>query len=152
MQRRIIIRNGKKYIVNVPTWNDISWGDQVGSGEQPYFLPFISQQPTSITSLVGTTAIFVVVAGPSGPFDYLAYQWYFGGVPLTDTTQITGSLSPILYVNNISGINEGDYYVQVSNANGFITSSHVTLNIPSYDTWDTTPNNWEVETEKWELA
>jgi hypothetical protein len=131
MLKRVIIRNGKKYMVNVPSWDsDVAWGDQVGTGSTPYILPFISVQPVNTTTGAGTSSFFTSAAGPAGPFDWVKYQWYSGSsAALVDGGRYTGSQSPNLTITPTIAANAGTYWVLASNAYGSITSSHVTLTV-----------------------
>jgi hypothetical protein len=76
--------------------------------------PIILKQPVGITNASGNTAVFTVVAGPAS----LTYQWLRNGTPLTDGFGISGSVSPILTLNNISSASAGGYEVMLSNATG----------------------------------
>ena len=130
MLKRVIIRNGKKYIVNVPTWDEaMTWGDQVGTGSQPYILPFISTQPLNASGSIGATVSFFVDGGPAGPFDGLTYQWTSGSTSLVDNGHFTGSNAPTLIIYNLISSNSGSYYVSLATVNGSITSSHVSLTV-----------------------
>jgi hypothetical protein len=129
MQKRIIFKNGKKYIVNVPSWQGLGDIEQVGSGSLPiYFItPFIDRQPVDVSGSIGATISFSVSAGPAGPFDNLAYQWVSGSTNISDGAHFTGSQTMTLTVYNIIAANTGSYYVAVTNVNGTLTSSHVGL-------------------------
>jgi hypothetical protein len=129
MIKRTIIRNGKKYIVNCPTWDQAPWGDTVGIGYEPYILPFVSSQFSNLTTGSGATVKFVAVAGPAGPFDWINYQWQKGGSNLVEGGQITGSITNTLTITNVAAGNNGNYDVIVYNQYGTGSSNTFTLTV-----------------------
>ncbi len=83
--------------------------------------PSITTQPVSVTTRLGSTATFTVVATGSAP---LSYQWYRGTTAIpgaTAATYITGAT-----VTSDSG---ATFYVKVSNAKGSVNSSAATLTV-----------------------
>jgi len=151
--RRIIIRNGKKYIVNTPDYSDsevdsvvqaeifssqirgAGFLDSAGSGSIPSSAPvyppviglnpYISPQTTSSGAIV----YFSSFAGPAGPFDYITYQWQKGTVNLTDGGTITGSRTTTLIITSASAASSGTYRMVATNQYGQITSSNGVLTI-----------------------
>jgi hypothetical protein len=87
--------------------------------------PSISSQPKALAALAGGNVSFAVGASGGQP---LSYQWRFNGQNLTNATRST------LALTNVSAANVGTYAVVVSNAGGSITSSNVTLTIPTAPT------------------
>lgn len=87
--------------------------------------PFITKAPSNQTGRLAGTARFSVIAGGQGPF---TYQWLKSGVPIPDATSDTLVLT---------GLTSGDftpspwfppsYSVQVTNAQGSVTSGSVDL-------------------------
>jgi WD40 repeat protein len=97
----------------------------------------ISSQPSSVTVNPDQTAQFTVTASTSGS---LYYQWFAGlpgsGVyaPLTDGGNISGSSTATLVVSNVVASDWGNYYVQISNADGVVVnSSAVTLSLATWE-------------------
>ncbi|MEI7732189.1 MAG: immunoglobulin domain-containing protein [Verrucomicrobiota bacterium] len=82
--------------------------------------PFIATQPQSLTNIQGTTASFSVAAVGFMP---LSYQWRLNGSDLGFATNNT------LTLNNVQGVNVGNYNVVVSNTYGMVTSTVVTLTL-----------------------
>jgi hypothetical protein len=127
MRKQVVDKNGKKYLVTVPSshQNDGVWGDQVGTGSTPYILPFVSSGPPATSSVVTDSSITLTVyAGPSGPFDYIAFQWQTSSLNLSDGANYTGSRTNILTIYSASAATDGMYNVIVSNQYGLITSSY----------------------------
>ncbi len=80
--------------------------------------PVITTQPTNISVIVSSNALFSVEAcGPGA----LAYQWRHADADLTDATNAT------LLLNNISTNDAGGYTVVVTNDSGSVTSVVATL-------------------------
>ncbi|PYI85813.1 MAG: hypothetical protein DME26_10145 [Verrucomicrobia bacterium] len=84
--------------------------------------PSITAQPKSQAALAGGTVTFTVSATGGQP---LNYQWKF------NTQNITNATLSTLTLTNITTANVGNYIAVVSNAGGSVTSSVVTLTIPS---------------------
>ena len=108
-------------------------------------------QPASLAPCFGGDAVFSVVAAGSS----LSYQWYKGGVALSNGGRISGATSDTLV---ITAIESGDlttgtstYYVVVSgtgNCGGTTTSEGVTLtegSTPQVFTWrgEAENGNWQ---------
>jgi len=84
------------------------------------FPPTITQQPQSRSILSSSNVVFSVTAAGDPP---LTYQWYFANTPIPHATNATLSLI------NVQLGQGGDYYVVISNAFGFITSSVAALTV-----------------------
>ncbi len=97
--------------------------------------PTITQQPSSRTNNAGTAATFAVSASGTGT---LAYQWQVNGVNLTDGVKVSGSLTPVLTLNEVTASDAQTYTVVVSNAAGATTSAPATLVVvyPSPDYYE----------------
>jgi hypothetical protein len=87
---------------------------------QQLTLPAISSQPQPQSVLPGTNVLFSVTANGAQP---LTYQWRF------NTVNIPGAVGPTLVLNNVRGVNEGDYSVVINNPVGSITSANAKLTI-----------------------
>lgn len=126
MRKQVIIKNGKKFLVTVASYGDEGmYGDTVGTGSTPYILPFISSIITPVTQSLhsGSTYSFTLSAGPSGPFDYIAYQWRTGSLNLVNDSHYTGSQTNTLTINSVSASMAGTYNLIVINQFGVATSS-----------------------------
>jgi len=104
-------------------------GNRLSSAELYYStngtgLPFITSQPQPLTVTVGHAASFAVTATglPS-----IAYQWFFGGANLLNSTNAT------LTLQNSFPNNAGTYTVVITNACGSVTSNPAILNVLPLD-------------------
>ena len=84
--------------------------------------PNITEQPQSRVDFAGVTATFSVTATGDAP---LSYQWYKDNfaTPLSDGGQIGGATTNTLGITNVTGANDGGYFVVVTNSAGSATSS-----------------------------
>jgi hypothetical protein len=82
--------------------------------------PFILNQPTNRTTVVGGSASFSVTAGGSQP---LNYQWRLG------SNALSGATASVLSLTNVQLSDAGNYSVVVSNAFGTVTSSNAVLTV-----------------------
>jgi len=82
--------------------------------------PTITNSPISQSVLMGAAAEFTVGAMGGTP---ITFQWQKGGTNLTDSGNISGSITAALTITNVSSTNVGSYEVVVSNAAGAITST-----------------------------
>src|SRR2546426_773168 len=82
--------------------------------------PVITNQPSSLTNIAGTTATFSVGAAGTEP---LHYQWQFYASDLTDKTNAS------LVLTNVQTGNGGNYSVVVTNVDGAVTSVVATLTV-----------------------
>ncbi len=80
--------------------------------------PSITTQPLSVTTGLGGTARFTVVAAGSPP---LGYQWYKG------TATVPGATSATYQINSVTAGDAASYSVLITNAYGRITSSTAPL-------------------------
>jgi hypothetical protein len=104
--------------------------------------PGIINQPSSISTVSGGTAIFSVGANGSAP---LQYQWYFNSTPLA------GQTTALLVLNSATTNQSGTYVVTITNAFGGVTSAPAALMVdaPVYPTivWEpygdtVAPGSW----------
>jgi hypothetical protein len=96
-------------------------------------LPQILAQPQMQVVIPGESASFsVVVANTSG----VSYQWYFTSSP------ISGASSDALLITNVSTVNQGPYWVVVSNAFGSTASTLANLYIDSRGCG--MPDSWQL--------
>jgi len=98
-----------------------------------YVPPTFSPQPGNQTVVQGGTATFTTGANGTSPF---SYQWYFNGASLTDGPNLSGSISNVLTLSNVSSNSGGNYTVVVTNLGGSATShvATLTVNIPAFIT------------------
>jgi hypothetical protein len=90
------------------------------SGKCPPVAPFIVNEPSSQTTVVGGNASFSVTAGGTAP---LTYQWRLEGNPLT------GATNSALNLSNVQVSDAGNYSVVVANPVGAVTSSNALLTV-----------------------
>jgi alpha-tubulin suppressor-like RCC1 family protein len=79
-----------------------------------------NSQPQPLAVLAGTNAMFSVAVNGQGPF---TYQWQLNG------TNISNGSKSVLFVNNVSPTNGGEYSVIVSNSFGMLVSSNALLTV-----------------------
>lgn len=81
-------------------------------------------QPASQSVFAGEDASFsFTVTSESAEF----YQWFDASGPLTDGGSISGTQTATLTITDVQADNAGDYYCQVTNSAGTITSKTVSL-------------------------
>ncbi len=83
-------------------------------------LPGITNQPVSLTNLIGSSPIFSVTAGPPP----LSYQWFFN-----TNTALPNATGASLALTNVQLPQAGYYRVVVSNSAGAVTSSPALLTV-----------------------
>jgi hypothetical protein len=94
--------------------------DSGSAGKCVSIPPRITSQPTSQTNILGSAAMFNVMAAGTQP---LCYQWRFNGNPIAGATNATLTLTN-LHLNQA-----GSYQVALSNLFGKVTSSNATLSV-----------------------
>jgi hypothetical protein len=80
----------------------------------------IMVQPRSQTVVEGDTVVFTVTATGSAP---LTYQWFFNDIDLP------GETNPTLTLANVRPDQLGNYWVDVANAEGTVTSAKAILTV-----------------------
>lgn len=93
--------------------------------------PSITIQPVSQTANTGSDVVFtVVVSGAST----VGYQWQFNGVNLSDGGVISGSNGPQLFIQGVSGANEGEFACIVTVAGNLLQSNSASLTVTDSST------------------
>lgn len=113
---------------------DANGNGVVDSGETAWRLTFLAQ-PTNLTVIQGSNAIFRVSAAGVSP---LSYQWYFNGVSLTNQTEES------LTVVNVQTNDAGAYSVVAGNETTSLASSNVILTVLSPPSIAIQPTNQTV--------
>jgi uncharacterized repeat protein (TIGR03803 family) len=88
--------------------------------------PVITVQPQSQTNNAGVTVTFQINAASLQP---MIFQWQKNGANLVNSGNISGATTKALTITGISDSDAAVYSVIVSNANGSVTSSNVTLTV-----------------------
>jgi len=122
------ITNAGYYYVNVTY---LSGGSQFTLASSTVQLtvdprPRIVTQPASVTSPLGSNAVFTVAVGGEPP---LHYQWQFNGSNLADNGRVTGSATTSLDLENLATGDAGNYQIVVTNLYGAATSQVATLQV-----------------------
>jgi hypothetical protein len=86
----------------------------------PPVSPTITMQPSSVSTLIGTTANFSVGFQGDVPFQF---QWY------KDSVAIQNQTNSIFSIASVSESDAGSYSVKITNSGGSITSNAVTLTV-----------------------
>jgi hypothetical protein len=97
--------------------------------------PIITNQPSSLTNVAGTTAVFSVGAGGTEP---LSYQWQFY------SSWLQGETNASLTLTNVQTAIAGYYSVIVTNIDGAATSAVATLTVPLPPSFVFHPTNQSV--------
>jgi len=84
--------------------------------------PAIAVQPQSRTNLVGTTAMFSVIATGTPP---LSYQWVLNSLG----NRLSGATNDTLVLPNVQASNAGNYRVIVTNDTGSVLSASARLTV-----------------------
>lgn len=84
----------------------------------------IVQQPTNVDVAPGLRAQFPVVAVSTGA---LTYQWYNGGIPLSNAAHISGANTATLEINPVSSADQGLYHVVIGNGCSAVQSRDARL-------------------------
>ncbi len=90
------------------------------------FAPAFSAQPTNLTILSGSNAVFSATVSGSTP---LVYQWHKNGTNLVNGTGVSGATSNVLTLTSVKTNSSGNYNLSVTNSFGAVTSSVATLTV-----------------------
>jgi len=90
--------------------------------------PQITTQPSSQSAFLGAT-VRISVACYGSP--QLKFYWQKDGNNLSDGGNVSGTTTHALLLQNVSPTNAGNYWVTISNALGFVTSTTATLQVTS---------------------
>ena len=90
------------------------------------FAPAFSTQPTNLTILSGSNAIFSATVNGSAP---LVYQWRENGTNLVNGTGVSGATSNVLTLNGVTTNRSGNYNLSVTNIFAAVTSSVASLTV-----------------------
>jgi hypothetical protein len=107
------------------------WPSLVGNETWELVTPdelVIEQQPLSQVAPTGGTTAFTVAARTRSGAS-LSYQWCFTGEPLRDGGNISGTHTPTLQIVGVTQSNAGDYFAQVSDGLGIVTSLPARLSL-----------------------
>jgi hypothetical protein len=98
-------------------------GKALVGGDLP---PVITSQPAAATTLYAgrTFTLTTTAVGKK-----LHYQWRKGGVPITDSGNVSGTATNILTITNVAAANSGDYDLVVTNSAGTVTSLLANLTV-----------------------
>lgn len=97
----------------------------LGCGAAALAQPIITNQPTSLTNLAGTTATFSVGVAGMQP---LAFQWWYEGNG--SSYPIVGGTNAVLSFANVQSFSSaGAYFVVITNFEGAVTSVVATLTV-----------------------
>ncbi len=86
--------------------------------------PVFTVEATNRTARTGSATVFIAMVNGTAPF---SYQWLKNGVVLADGGNISGALTSVLTVDNLTTNDSGVYSLTVSNVVASITSSNATL-------------------------
>ena len=92
--------------------------------KNPIVVPKVVTQPADMSARPGQSATFSVEAEGTGP---LHYQWNRKGVPISGATNSSYRIGTVTASEN--GV---DFFVEVSNGGGLVTSRRALLNVPAY--------------------
>ena len=106
------------------------------------FAPAFSAQPTNMTILSGSNAVFSAAVGGSAP---LVYQWRKNGTNLVNGAGISGATSNVLALAAVTTNGSGNYTLSVTNNFGVSTSSVAALTVVLPPAITTPPANQSIE-------
>ena len=86
--------------------------------------PAFTTQAANRWAKAGSNTVFTATVSGTAPF---SYQWFKNGVALTDGGNISGSLSNVLTVANLTTNDNGAYCLTASNVAGSATSTNALL-------------------------
>jgi hypothetical protein len=89
-------------------------------------VPVVLTQPTNLTLLTGSAAVFNTTASGSIP---LNYQWKKNGTNLVNGAGISGATTNVLNLTGITTNSSANYTLVITNVFGVVTSSIAALNV-----------------------
>ena len=101
------------------------------------YIPRITSQPQSFYRLNPSDRFFVSVTANAVPAP--TYQWF------KDGTALTNQISSSIVIQSVSQLNEGTFYVVISNSQGQITSSSAQLLLNQPPSFTSIPANMTVD-------
>jgi hypothetical protein len=91
-----------------------------------WFPPVFTLQATNRTATNGTTTVFRAAVKGTAPFNF---QWFKDGTALADGGNISGSLSNVLTIANLTTGDAGAYALTAGNPGSSATSSNAVLTV-----------------------
>jgi len=88
--------------------------------------PAFISQPTNLTSVAGSAAVFAATASGFAP---LTYQWYKDGISLANGSGVSGATTANLTLAGVTTNQAANYSLVVTNLYGAATSSVATLTV-----------------------
>lgn len=88
--------------------------------------PSITGQPQSVTNNAGAYSKFTAVVAGTTP---MAFQWFKDARPLTNGSDYSGAQTNSLTINYAQKLDEGEYWLVVTNDFGSVTSSIAMLTV-----------------------
>jgi autotransporter-associated beta strand protein len=147
---------GNETVISVPLTNTVFASNTV-SGSTGFMLgsavvapnppPSISSQPIPMIVANGSIAVFSVTATGGG----LTYQWYKGGVALSDGGRISGSTNTTLVITSVAPGDAANYYAVITSGCGAqlaTATNALTVQPAASIVWQgNNPNsNWDLST------
>jgi hypothetical protein len=98
----------------------------------------ITGNPVAVTTCVGQTTTFTVTTSGSG----ITYQWKKGGVDITNGGNVSGALTSVLTLANVTASDAGSYSCTITNTcSGVLNSTAATLTINTLPAITTQPTD-----------
>ncbi len=88
--------------------------------------PIVAQNPQPQTVCPGTTAVFTVAAGGTGP---LNYRWQKDNADINDSGHYSGTTTTTLTISDASSADAGNYRCRITNNNGSTYSDSAALTL-----------------------
>lgn len=111
------------WCVNQNTGSDVIQGT-IWTFDSIKTLPQITAQPENQVVYAGETATFTVEVDPTTSPNY---QWFDSNGALTDSGNISGADTDTLVITDANIIDEDDYYCEISNLAGTVTTEPASL-------------------------
>lgn len=115
-------------------WNGAGSGYSVVTSAYTPATPVIGLQPLGTTNYSGNTYVMEIAAsGIGAPGTGLTYAWYRNSAALSDGSDVTGSATPALTLNSLSGTDSGTYYC-IATGTGSAKSSNAVVSVTTVTT------------------